>query len=442
MNESAPHRHDTRLNWRQVAVLYQREMRGAFREKTIVINSILIPIFLYPFLLWVAFTGMTLIIGQTEDVRSRVAIGPLPQEHPGLRRRLERHRDLQLFELSMSRKELERRIRLGALDAGLEFLPAESNSAPAANFRVRLTVDQSKENSLVARDRLKNLIDQYRRSWLRREAVLRRVDVAAWQGFTLSSLNVASKKQMGSFVLGLILPVIFVVMVAIGCFYPAVDALAGERERNTWETLISTAASRVSIVTAKYLYVASLGGLAGALNLMAVLLTFKPILAPIFDRAGKSLETTFPLAAIPLLGLAAILLAGFVSAGMMIFAAFARTFREGQAMITPFYMLILVPVVFLQVPGLKLSLPMAFLPVFNLTLMIREAVSGTFHWLPICVALAVSVALIGLCIRLAAFILRFEDVVVGSFNGSFGRFLGQRILKRRQAPGSFKEVAR
>jgi len=165
-----------------------------------------------------------------------------------------------------------------------------------------------------------------------------------------------------------------------------------------------------------------------------VLLTFKPIFAPMLERAGRTLETHFPLAALPLLALAAVLLAGFIAAGMMIFASFARSFREGQAMITPFYLLVLLPMVFLQAPGLHLSLPIALLPIFNLTLMVREAISGTFHWLPIAVTLLASLAVIALCIHLAAFILRFEDVVMGSFHGSFTRFLKERVFQRRAAP--------
>ena len=97
---------------------------------------------------------------------------------------------------------------------------------------------------------------------------------------------------MGAFILGLIAPVMFVVMVAVGCFYPAVDCIAGERERNTWETLMSTSASRLSVVTAKYLYVASMGGLAGILNLLAIVVTLRPVLAPLMARAGQHASIT------------------------------------------------------------------------------------------------------------------------------------------------------
>jgi sodium transport system permease protein len=149
-----------------------------------------------------------------------------------------------------------------------------------------------------------------------------------------------------------------------------------------------------------------------------------------FERAGQSLETSLPISAVPALAIAALLLAGFIAAGMMIFASFARTFREGQAMITPFYMVILIPVVFLQVPGLKLSNTVALLPVLNLTLMVREAISGTLRVVPVAITLAASLLAIILCLRLATFIMQFEDVVIGSYSGSFGRFVKQRILKR------------
>ena len=97
-------------------------------------------------------------------------------------------------------------------------------------------------------------------------------------------------------------------------------------------------------------------------------------------------------------------------------------------MITPFYMLILIPVVFLQAPGLQFSLSMACVPIVNLTLMIREVLTGTFRWPAICVSFLVSLALIALFLRFAAYILQFEDVVTGSYGGSFVRFFRERVL--------------
>src|ERR1017187_6704896 len=337
-----------RLYWRDVWVLYAREMRAALREKTIVLNSLFIPVFLYPLLLWAAFSSITFVMGQTEGFISRAAILGWPAAHPKLRLTLEHDDKMDLVEAA-DLEQAKRQIKTGELDALVQFLPASGTKAALpGNFEARITYDSSRERSEEAHKRLSGAVERYRQEWLKREARKRGIDAAGWQGFVISAHNIASKKQMGAFILGLIAPIMFVVMVAVGCFYPAVDCIAGERERNTWETLMSTSASRLSVVTAKYLYVASMGGLAGILNLLAIAVTMRPVLAPLMAQTGRMFDYTIVPAALPMAALGALLLAGFVAAGMMIFASFARTFKEGQAMITPFYMLTIVPIVFLE----------------------------------------------------------------------------------------------
>jgi sodium transport system permease protein len=425
----------SRLNWPQVRTLYVRELRAALRERTIVINSILIPVCLYPFLLWCVFTAMMFVMGQTEGIKAQVMLKAWPGGHPGLRKALQRDPRFEFLAMNVTVAEAEAHVREGRIDAFLEFVPAAGPAAALpGNFEARITCNRTRDLSVTAREQLGGVIEKYRAEWLAREARWRGIPAEQWQGFTLASQNVASSRQLGSFILGLLAPVIFVVMVAVGCFYPAVDSLAGERERQTWETLISTSATRLSIVTAKYLYVATIGGVAGLLNLLAVMLTARPVFAPLMEKAGKVIDFTIAPGVIPIAILAAVLLAGFIAAGMMVFAAFARTFKEGQAMITPFYMLILLPVVMLQAPGARLSVSMALVPVANVTLMVREAVSGSFPVLPIAITVLISLILIALFLRLAAFVLRFEDVVLGSYNGSLFKLLREKLLRRRVAP--------
>lgn len=434
MNTQAPAspRRRGAVRWGEVRILYGREMRGALREKGVVINSILIPIFLYPFLLWIGFSGIMFVMGQTDRFVSRVAVGSWPREHPQLRRAFQSAGKLQVIRTNLPTGTIEQMIRDGELEAALEFVPAEGD--PPGNFEAKLRYNGSNERSESGRRRVAGVIEDYRRQWLEDSALKHGVAPVEWSGFALESRNVASQRQMGAFLLGLLLPVIFVVMVAVGCFYPAVDSIAGERERGTWETLMSTAATRASIVTAKYLCVTTLGGLAGALNVAAVVLTIKPVLAPLLRDHDKIADFTLPLGAIPFLALSAVLLAGFVAAGMMIFASFARTFKEGQAMIMPFYLLVLLPIVFLQVPGLELTLPLALVPVVNITLLVRGAISGTLGWPAAGVAVLASFLVIAVCVRFSAFILKFEDVVSGSYGGSLAKFMRERIFSRGSRP--------
>jgi sodium transport system permease protein len=443
-----------RINLRHTGILYGRECRAALRDKSVVINSILIPIFLYPFILWAALSLLVFIRGQSETAVAKVGISAWMPEHPGLRRALEQNENLVIIGPANStglvgqpRNDLAGRIREQEFDIFIEFHPRPkivSSELPA--FEAHITYDQTLNRSASAHRRVASILEDYRENWVRREAGKRGIAPAEWHGFGITLENIASRRQMGSFVLGLTLPIIFTVMVAMGCFYPAVDTLAGERERGTWETLMSTAAQRNAILLAKYLHVVTFGGIAGTLNLAAVLLTIKPIMQVLSPEAGQGIELASALQAAPLMLSAALLLAGFIAAGMMVFAAFARTFKEGQAMITPFYLVVLVPVIFLQVPGIQLSVETAWIPVVNLILMMRAALGGVFEWLPILITFVASLAAIALALGAAAYVLKFEEIVTGSYKGSVLRFARSRFIKRNNIPGggarSHEEVSR
>jgi len=424
---------------RAIWLLYRREMVSALRERTIIVNSILVPIFLYPFLLWAMFTGITFVRGQTEGQASRVAVVAWPSGHEDLADEFGDEDEFTLVEPVPA--DPDAAIRDGTLDALVERRPAPADGL-AGNFAVRVTYDESTERSALAKDRVTAAVDRYREAWLKREAEARAVPMARWEAFAIERRNVASTRDMGRFILGLMLPLFFVIMVAVGSFYPAVDATAGERERGTWETLMTVAVPRSSVVTAKYLYVATFGCLAGSLNLIAVTATMRPVLAPLMAETGEPLEFSVPLAAIPVMLASALLLAGFVAAGMMLFASFARTFREGQSMITPFYMLILVPVMFLQTPGIQFSMALAAVPVINVTMMVREAIAGTFHWPQIGVTVAVSLAVVAACIWAASAILRVEEVVMGSYTGGLAGFVREHVLGRGRRPRRAAEGGR
>lgn len=417
--------------WHEIRTLYRYELRAAWREKSIVINSLLIPLLLYPFILWAMFTGFSFLQGESAKSLSRVAVQNWPAEHRALRSRLEHHKQISIVPLSSP--DATNAVKHGEVDALVTFFAPTNPALRAANnFNVRITYDGSSERSDAANDRVREVIEDYRADWLKQEGHNLGIKREAWTGFALATHNIASRRQMGGFVLGTILPTLFVIMVAVGCFFPAIDSIAGERERQTWETLMSSGANRRNIVIAKYLYVATLGALAGVLNVTAMAVTAKPIMGALLAQGGRALQFAVPLGAIPIVALAAILLAGFISAGMMILASFARTFKEGQSMTMPFYMLSFLPAMFLQAPGLKFSVPIAFLPVGNITMMVRSAVSGSFPWLPMTITVLVSLTLIAACLAVAAFILRFEDVVLGSYNGSFIRFIKERAIARKR----------
>src|SRR5690606_8595726 len=85
----------SRIHWGDVKVLYVREMRAALRERAIVINSIVLPIVLYPVLLWLMFTGLTFVQGLAEGFDSRVVLRGLPDAHAEIADTLDARGDIE-----------------------------------------------------------------------------------------------------------------------------------------------------------------------------------------------------------------------------------------------------------------------------------------------------------------------------------------------------------
>jgi sodium transport system permease protein len=417
------------FRWTDIQLLYVRELRSALRERNIVINGILVPIFLYPLMLWLIYTGITFVSGQTEGFASRMVLKGVPQEHQAV---LEEFKHDTRIELKTSPDPITD-IRNGTIDLLAEFLPPEPGAPAAdANFRMQLTCDRSKDRSSVARDRFEELIGRYRDRYIERRAGALGISPPQLQLFWIETRNVATSRQMGGFILGLMLPLFLIIMVAMGCMFPAIDCTAGEREKSTWETTMTIATPRANVVAAKYLYVATMAALAGILNLAAMLLSMKSIMAPLLGGRTDSLSFQIPLLSIPVILAVTILLALFVASGMMILASFARTFKEGQSMVSPFYIAVFLPILFLQVPGIEFTFGLALIPVVNVAMVAREAIAGTFHWPLIGVTLIVEALCVLLALWLAVAILRYEDFLVGSYGGSFGRFLRERLLGGRR----------
>lgn len=458
------------MNWTEIGILYRRELRSAFRERSIVVNGILLPIFLYPVLLWGMFTALTFVQGVNEGFTSRIAVdGPPPPGHQALLDTLAAREDVEVVggaeagEDAPPPERWEEALAAGELDAILSFRevdgpggtdgsgsPADgegagvrvaADSAPPApgalpgNFSVQLRYDEAEERSRQARTRVQEILGEYRSAWLAREGRSLGLSDEERTVFALVGENVSTSEEIGQVLLGQMLSLFLIIMVALGCYVPSVDTTAGERERSTWETLMTVAAPRSAVVGAKYLYVATLGMAAGLLNVIALFVSVGAVLRPLLQRTGGGPdEIAFSLdpLAIPVMAAGAVSLALFFAAAMMILAAFARTFKDGQAMVQPVYWLIFLPLLLGSQTDQTLTPTVAAIPVANVSMMIRDAINGVFLWPLIGQTLAVTLATVALCLVAARYVLRFEDFLMGSFDGSFWRFVKDRMGKDRK----------
>ena len=414
------------MNWSDIWVLYRRELRSAFRDRTIVMNGILVPVFMYPIMMWVMMTGIMFVMGQMDRESSRLVILDPPSEHSALVDTLGAQTNLEIQEDVISEDSAMVLLRAGDLDALVEFLPAtDEGSALEDNFQVLIRYDRAVGRSSQASARVESAIADYRSEWLSQQASALGIPETEHEQFQIVQDNVSTEEDIGTLLMGFMIPMFLVLMIAMGCLMPAIDSTAGERERSTWETLMTVSASRLSVVTSKYFYVATLGILAGVLNVVAMFASMGVIMGPLLVDLGESANAfQFSLSplALPVMIVAAIALALFFAAVMMILAAFARTFKDGQAMVTPVMFLAIAPVFLGQQTDQTLTPVVAAIPVANAAMMIRDAINGVFLWPLIAETLAVLLAMVTACLLIARVLLKTEDFLLLSPGGRFSKF--------------------
>lgn len=207
-----------------------------------------------------------------------------------------------------------------------------------------------------------------------------------------------------------LLPLILLLMTVTGGVYPAIDLTAGERERNTLETLISIPVPKFRLLLAKYVAVVTVTLLTGLMNLTAMSVTLyalqldKVLLGP----AGFS----FGLAAKLLLALSAFGL--FYSAVLLMLTSSARSFKEAQAYLIPLLLLSIGPGLVILLPNWELSRTTSVVPLVNILLLSKHYLEGNAEVLPAVVAILSTILYGVAALGLAAGVFGADAVAVGS----------------------------
>jgi ABC-type Na+ efflux pump permease subunit len=149
-------------------------------------------------------------------------------------------------------------------------------------------------------------------------------------------------------------------------------------------------------------------------------------------------EIGIPGAAVPIMLAGALLLGALLGAAMILLASFARSFKEGQSLVTPFYTMAILPAMLTAFPGFHLTWKTALVPVMNIALLMRGGLQGRLPVAPALLTVVWNLALIAALVVFAAWLFRQEDVLVGDRGGSLSRYLRDRLRSRRRAtaPGA------
>ena len=245
---------------------------------------------------------------------------------------------------------------------------AATPGVPIILLAYRADRDRSGEAMQRVREALQR-VRQAERFQLLAEAGL---PVPAEQVVVVEERDVASAQQVTGLQVGRLLTVFFLLFILSGGAVVATDTLAGEKERGTLETLLTTAAGRRAIIAAKLLAIFAVAlatTLIQALNFLAyVVFRFVP------------LPAAFALDLSPATALAVLVMllpvAALVSAVLLLTSGIATSYKEAQLYFFPTFLLTLAPALASFLPGLSLRSAIAVVPIAGVAVGVKEILTG------------------------------------------------------------------
>ena len=211
-------------------------------------------------------------------------------------------------------------------------------------------------------------------------------DPIHWDG-DQATADVASGGDLAAMGLAMFIPLVVAMWTTTAAIQPSIDLTAGERERGTMEALLCTPTARSDLLFGKWLAVATvacvsvIGQMAGLLFAINFL-TGGGLDAPSISTSG-----------ILLLLLSVILFAIFVVAIELAVAVRAHSVREAGSILGPMVLIFIGPTLFAQFVNLQgIEAWWFVLPVFNITLAMREALMGIYDPMHIFLWLSTSLA--------------------------------------------------
>jgi sodium transport system permease protein len=217
-------------------------------------------------------------------------------------------------------------------------------------------------------------------------------------------------KLVGSF-----LPYLLMIMMYAGAMQHGIYATAGEKERGTLLSLLSTSLPRTQIVLGKLMYIFCIGILSAIVNLASMGVSVGRLLVAVGPPQPQAQAAATGLAALAtpqVLGLTFLLMVplGLFFANFILLAGIqARNTLEASTALTPGIFVVVLLGVFSMAPGIEKMAWLPYVPVLNVSLAIRKLFSQQADPVQYGAALAMTLGLAALMTWLSTRMLNRES---------------------------------
>jgi sodium transport system permease protein len=407
------------MNLRDTLTVYRKELRDALRDRRTLMSMFLVPAVIMPAILFFfgAATHQVLKKARAEPPVVAVLGG---EDSPAVRAAMDAHPGWIVKDAPDDWRE---RIADKRLRAVVE-IPADFQASLAMNSpaEVKIYHYEGEFKSGYAVGELREFFINFRERTLAARLKERGLPSGFARPFEIRTENVAPPEKVGGNTFGGFIPYLLILLSFTGVIYPAIDLMAGEKERGTLETLLCSPAARIDLVLGKFLLVLTVSLTTVACSLISMALTVLVGGLALIGSGGVARELaagaagTSNLPMIDPLGLLGVVvlvlpLTVLFAATALTISLFARTQKEAQTYLAPLVAVVILPAVAGLLPGVELNATLALVPVLNVALACKALVSGEWPWMQLALIFGSTCVYAGAALRACVWMFGRERVL-------------------------------
>lgn len=373
--------------------MLKKELLDMFRDRKTILMSILIPMLLLPVL--------SFVIGKAtstshKNVESNLKIAVVDKGSSNLGSFFKSQKNVKIIKSNNIKQD----VKDGKILAGIT-IPEnfDENISKDMNEKITLTYDNSSSDSMEAFDILNSYIDKYSKNIVSKRLEKRNIDSKILTPINVAQDTIEKKESgIGKLMLNIMVPLLLILGSVGNTVAPSLDLGVGEKERGTLEPLLTTKASRMSLLWGKFLAITIVGIIVSLANLAGLFISMNQTNG-MFQGANDiniGLETIILIMILPIL-----LTMVFGALGLSI-SIYAKSSKEAQTYLSPFTIIAVILVYATMMKDAK-SIETYFfsIPIANASCLTKEFLVGihntahiaiTFGWMIVYIVAAISFA--------------------------------------------------
>ncbi len=384
-------------------IIFKKELMDIFRDKKTLVFTILLPIILYPAMFKIIDSTMK---DTTKSIEKNITIAYKGSESSSVYLMLKKLNNITIDNTGNSNEKLKKGKISLIIETPEDFDLKISNKTEAT---IKIIYDRDSNKSALASSLIKDNLDNYNKSIVYDRLNENGIDTNILTPFQVKeeTLNNQDDNAIAFGILS-VLPTILIIFMISPTIGIAADLVAGEKERNTFEALLSTSVGRMSIFWGKLMAISSVA----FITLIITLTSMIASMLYIFSIEGK---LSIPIVAFGVIGIVSLFVLISLSSIEISISMFARSMKEANTYLGGF----IIPVMILTyIPFMMDSKNIGFLffniPIVNAVVVMKEAISGVFNPTHIAVVLSWHIVYVIATVFLAKFMFSKEEVVFRS----------------------------